>query len=141
MFKRFLFILALCFGFQANVAIADCEATVALKDWRGGFQTLASGFDWCFERSSEWGLDLSDGWKARYCSHTTRYDSYGGITGYDFLFFHNDRSYRAKYSRSIFYAIDVDYGQRVFQGFPARLELFFSSGCGKDGSYDDDYKY
>ena len=123
--------------FLSNAAFADCQATVFLKDWKGGFSKIESGFDWCFERTQEWGLDTSDGWKERYCSFKTNYDSYGKASSYEFLFFHEDTIYTSKYSRSIFYTIDVDYGQRVFDGYAKTLEIKFSPSCGKNGGYKD----
>lgn len=120
----------------SSFAQADCQATVYLKDWQGGFKNQTSGFDWCFEKASQWGLDLSDGWKARYCSSKTTYDSYGKVTGYDFLFFHRDRDYSSKYSRSIFYTMDLDYSERIHNGYSSRIEVVFSPSCGDNGGYD-----
>ena len=132
---RILFCLLMFFS-SYQIASANCSATVHLKDWKGGFSSLESGFDWCFEVASSWGLDMSEGWKTRYCSSKTIYDNYGGVSGYDFLFFHLDRVYDYKYSRSFFYASDLDYSPRIHDGYSKRIEIFFSKGCGKDGSYD-----
>lgn len=136
---RFLLSLIMSFFLYSNFALANCQADVFLKDWQGGFQTIESGFDWCFDRTVQWRLDTSDGWKTRYCSYKTQYDSYGKATGYDFLFFHKDRSYSSKYSRSIFYTIDVDYGQSVFDGYSKTIEVRFSPTCGENGGYEDNY--
>lgn len=138
----FAFLVSIsAFAFTANASqevdsTKSCQATVYLKDWRGGFSSLTDGFDWCFQIASNWKLDLSEGWKTRYCSSKTVYDNYGGITGYDFLFFHLDRSYSAKYSRSIFYAMDLDYSGRIHQGYESRIEVVFSPTCGENGGYD-----
>ena len=131
-------ILAFIFGLMlcSNFAIAECKATVFLKDWQGNFQSLTDGFDWCFERAKSWDLDLSDGWKKRYCNARTVYDRYGGIKGYDFLFFHKDLEYSALYSRSIFYALDIDYSSRLFNGYAKTIEIKFNDSCGYP---DDDY--
>jgi len=129
---RYLIGIICGFFLCANFAMADCQADVFLKDWKGGFSKIEKGFDWCFERTQFWGLDTSDGWKSRYCSFKTSYDSYGKGTGYDFLFFHLDNSYSSKYSRSIFYTIDVDYGQRVFDGYGKTIEIKFNDSCGYD---------
>ena len=133
--KRILLLLA--FLGLSNLGFANCKITVNLKDWKGGFAKTIEGFDWCFERANSWGLDLSDGWKDRYCSFRTNYDNYGGVTGHDFLFFHVDRTYESRYITSLFYALEADFRNRVFDGYAKTLELNFSGDCKKD----DDYPY
>lgn len=132
---KLLAIIIALLGF-ANLGLANCKVDVNLKDWRGGFAETIKGFDWCAATAESWGLPLDDGWKSRYCSFRTNYDNYGGITGYDFLFFHHDRSYESRYITSLFYAIEADYRNRVFDGFHKTLEINFSAGCKKD-----DYPY
>ena len=133
---RYLLSLLAALFLWSNLALADCKATVFLKDSRT-FQSLTSGFDWCFQTADSWGLDMSKGWKERYCSATTNYDRYGGVTGYSFTFLHRDLTYSAIYPRSIFYAMDLDYSNRIFDGFRKNIEVRFSPGCGSNGSYDD----
>ena len=129
--KTLVLLTSLLF-FLPGKASAECEASVFLRDWAGGFKTSTEAFDFCFSRAiGYWGLDDRD-WKTRYCQLQEDFDYYDGEyrRTFSILFLHNARNYSARYPSSIFFAIENDFRRRVHNGFVAKIQINFSESCG-----------
>ena len=127
MFKRLLALCFITFVFSSNV-MADCEATVFLRDYKDGFNSKTKAFDHCFDViKNVWRLDTSDGWKSRYC-HLSEYKE-NGYTYFAMFFQHQDKSYKSRYVQSIFYTFDSDYNYRVFDGYEKQVQISFAKQC------------
>ena len=110
-----------------NLALADCQASVFLRDWQSGFQSKDKAFDWCFGVASSWGLDLSDGWKKRFCNVNKYYKN--NKRYYSSFFWYLD--YKYEYEFGYFEGFYGDYANRVHDGHEKRIEIVFSPWCRK----------
>ena len=127
MIKTFLLGLALLF--TSEMALADCRAEAWLHDWKGGFKTEQSSWDWCSQRVNWWKLDRKN-WRTKYCNVSRH-----GNNNYSWSssFFHRSHVFNGRYSNQIFYDFESRFNGRVFRNFPARVSLRFDSKCSDSG--------
>ena len=141
--KSILFVLFALFSSGATAATftdpeieTECTGRSFAFDFQNDFQSDQGGFDWCFKRVQWWGLNTSDGWRGRYCSsrrYSIGYNQWRWSNHFRHQF-HEYRSQRGSYDHFNFFS--RFYSQRVFRGFPGRIEFTFDSDCRSLDDYD-----
>ncbi len=105
-----------------------CTGRSFAWDFRDNFSSEQAGFDWCFQRIGWWGLNKSDGWRGRFC-RSRRYSVGYNQWRWSNHFRHQFHEYRGRGSFDVFNNFSRFYSQRVFRGFPSRIEFSFGSDC------------
>lgn len=133
--KTVLLILFVLFSSReatASGTVADsyetsCTGRSFIFDFQDDFQSEKGGFDWCFQRVTNWGLDQSDGWRGRFCT-SRRYPVGYNQWRWSNRFRHQFHEYRGG-GFDIFNRFSRFYSQRVFRGFKVRIEFDFDPDC------------
>ena len=106
-----------------------CSGRAFAWDFQHDFRSERDGFDFCFKRVRWWGLDTSDGWRDRYCS-SSRYNVGYNQFRWSNNFRHQFSEYRGRGAYDVLNHFNKFFSDRVFRGFPSRLDFQFDSDCG-----------
>ena len=135
-------LLVLIALFSSDMALAsgttntECTGRSFAFDFQDSFTSEKAGFDWCFKRIVWWGLNTGDGWRGRFCS-SNRYSIGYNQWRWSNRFRHQFHQYQGRGGFDVFNNFSRFYSQRIFRGFPGRIEFSFDSDC--RGGYGDEY--